>query len=121
MIPRKHADDMVGFLLVPRKPQRARRKFARRALIVKFEGNVSPRGFDHARRDELRHGKRAHPASCSRRVDIRHRRIRRAKVDAHDVAAGSFDWFGRFVRYHAESYICSSGKAGGWQPFFQSA
>ena len=63
-----------------------RRHFARRRLVVerrqRFAGLVLPG------RDQLRHGERADLPRLFRRIDVRDRRVRRAQVEADDVAAG---------------------------------
>ena len=57
-----------------------------RRLIVKPRQRIA--GFDLPRRDKLRNLQHAHLPRLLRRIDIADGRVRRAQVDADDIAAG---------------------------------
>ena len=68
-------------------------------------------GLDLTGVHQLRRGERPHPPDILAGIDVTHGRIRRAQVDAHQVAAGLFEFVNQaFLRRHVELVVLHRGE-----------
>src|SRR5262245_17676697 len=85
MVARKDTHSIARLCGIPRQSQGPLRELSCSRLIMKRGQGISR--FDLPWRHHLRHGQYVDLPLCVGCVDVANRRVRRAKVDAHDETA----------------------------------